>query len=160
QKAKYVPLDHKDFKSVVDDIKAKKPDVILSTINGDSNLPFYREFATVFSANECPVCAFSVAEDELRGLERKDFEGHLAAWNYFQSIDTPANKEFVKKFKDKYGQDRVTDDPIEAAYIGVYFWKLAVEKAGSTDVDAVRSAIQSGGIEFEAPGGKVKLDPK
>jgi urea transport system substrate-binding protein len=83
----------------------------------------------------------------------------LAAWHYFQSIDTPRNKEFVHKFKNEHGLDRVTDDPIEAAYSQVYLWKLAVEKAGSTAVDDVRAALRTG-IEFEAPGGKIRVDPK
>ena len=111
-----------------------------------------------------PICAVSVAEDELRGLVNvegamKVLAGHLAAWNYFQSIDTPKNKEFVEKFK-KYTKDdkRVTDDPIEAAYFQVYFWAEAVKKAGSTDVDKVREAVR--GIEFDAPGGKVKVGEK
>jgi urea transport system substrate-binding protein len=162
---KYVPMDQKDFKTVVDDIKDKKPDVIFSTINGDSNLPFYREMATnKISAKDAPICAVSVAEDELRGLLGVEgamdvLAGHLAAWNYFQSIDTPKNKEFIAKFK-KYTKDekRVTDDPIEAAYFQVYFWAEAVKKAQSTDVDKVRQAVR--GIEFDAPGGKVKVSEK
>ncbi len=158
---KYTKFGHQDYSTYVQDIQKTKPDVIFSTINGDSNTNFYKQLADAgITADQIPVVAVSVGEDELRGLDPSKVKGHLAAWNYFQSIDTPANKAFVKKFKDKYGQDHVTDDPIEAAYIGVYFWKLAVEKAGSTDVDAVRQAIQSGGIEFDAPGGKVKLDPK
>lgn len=161
---KYVPMDQKDFKNVVDDIKKLKPDAILSTINGDSNLPFYREMATnKITAEEMPICAFSVAEDELRGLKddaasMKLLKGHLAAWNYFQSIKRPENESFIARFQAKYGKDRVTDDPIEAAYFQVYFWKLAVEKAGSIDVDKVREAVR--GIEFDAPGGKKKVDPK
>ena len=110
------------------------------------------------TADKIPVVAVSVGEDELREFDPSKVKGHLAAWNYFQSIDTPKNKEFVKKFKDKYGKDRVTDDPIAAAYAQVYLWKLAVEKAKSTDVDKVREAIR--GIEFDAPEGKIKVDPK
>jgi urea transport system substrate-binding protein len=157
----YTKLGHLEYQSVVQAIKKAEPDVIFSTINGDSNVNFYNELAAQgITADKVPVCAVSVGEDELRGLDPSKVKGHLAAWNYFQSIDTPKNKEFVKKFKDKYGQDRVTDDPIEAAYYQVYFWKLAVEKAGSTDVDKVREALLSGTIEFDAPGGKVKVDPK
>ncbi|HZU37285.1 MAG TPA: transporter substrate-binding protein, partial [Gemmataceae bacterium] len=116
--------------------------------------------AQKLEADKYPTCAVSVGEDELRGLDPKTVKGHYAAWNYFQSIDTQKNKDFVAKFR-KFCKDdtAVTDDPIEAAYYQVYFWKLAVEKAGSTDVDKVREALRSG-IEFEAPGGKVKLDPK
>jgi urea transport system substrate-binding protein len=156
----YTPLGHKDYATYVQDIKKEQPDVIFSTINGDSNVNFYNELANAgITAEQIPVVAVSVGEDELRGLDPARVKGHLAAWNYFESIDTPKNKEFVKKFKAKYGPDRVTDDPIEAAYFMVYFWKLAVEKAGSTDVDKVRTALRSG-IEFDAPGGRVKLDPK
>jgi urea transport system substrate-binding protein len=159
QRAKYVSLTHKDFKTVVDDIKAKGPDVIFSTINGDSNLPFYNELAAnKITAGSIPVCAVSVGEDELRGLEPPIVEGHLAAWNYFQTVNTPENKEFVKKFQDKYGKDRVTDDPIEAAYYQVYLWKQAVEKAKTTDVDKVIEAVR--GQTFKAPGGMVKVDEK
>lgn len=156
----YTPLGHKEYPAVVQKIKEAKPDVIFSTINGDSNVNFYNELASQkITAAECPVVAVSVGEDELRDLPPDKVKGHLAAWNYFQSIDTPKNKEFVKKFQDKYGKDRVTDDPIEAAYIGVYLWKAAVEKAGSTDVDKVREAFKSN-IKFDAPGGEIKLDPK
>jgi urea transport system substrate-binding protein len=157
---KYTPLGHKEYATYVQDIKEKKPDVIFSTINGDSNVNFYNELAAAgITADQMPVVAVSVGEDELLGLDPSKVKGHLAAWNYFQTIDIPKNREFVKKFQDKYGKDRVTDDPIEAAYIGVYFWKMAVEKAGSFAVDDVRKAFASG-IEFDAPGGKVKLDPK
>jgi urea transport system substrate-binding protein len=158
---KYTPLGHLEYQNVVQDIKKAEPDVIFSTINGDSNVNFYNELAAQgITADKIPVVAVSVGEDELRGLDPNKVKGHLAAWNYFQSIDNPKNKEFVKKFQD-FTKDpqRVTDDPIEAAYMGVYFWKMAVEKAGSTDVDKVREAFKSG-IEFDAPGGKVKLDPK
>jgi urea transport system substrate-binding protein len=157
---KYTPLGHREYATYVQDIKKEQPDVIFSTINGDSNVNFYNELANAgITANQIPVVAVSVGEDELRGLDPAKVKGHLAAWNYFQSIPTPKNQEFVKKFQGKYGADRVTDDPIEAAYFMVYFWKLAVEKAGSTEVDKVRTALRSG-IEFDAPGGRVKLDPK
>jgi urea transport system substrate-binding protein len=155
---KYADLKEKDFTNIVQDIKAKDPDVIFSTINGDSNLPFYNELAARgITAAKVPVVAVSVAEDELRGLDPKTCAGHMAAWNYFQSVKSPANDKFVKAFKDfTKDEKRVTDDPIEAAYFQVYLWKLAVEKAGSTDVDKVREAIR--GIEFDAPEGKVKVD--
>jgi urea transport system substrate-binding protein len=160
---KYTPLGHRDYANIVADIRAKKPDVVFSTINGDSNLNFYNELAAAgISAKEMPVLAVSVAEDELRGLDKTifpKFVGHLAAWNYFQSVDTATNKAFVKKFqaycKD---QSRVTDDPIEAAYFQVYLWKNAVEKAQSTDVDRVREAIKD--LVIDAPSGKVKVDGK
>ena len=158
---KYTPFGHKDYASIVQDIKAKAPDVIFSTINGDSNTNFYNELAAQgMTADKFPVVAVSVGEDELTSLDPAKVKGHLAAWNYFQSVDTPKNKEFVKRFQDKYGAKRVTDDPIAAAYAQVYLWKLAVEKAKSFKVDDVRKALLSGEIEFDAPEGKIKVDPK
>src|SRR5207237_5089257 len=155
----YTELGHKEYANYVQDIKKKDPDVIFSTINGDSNVNFYNELAAAgITADKVPVCAVSVGEDELRGLDPSKVKGHLAACNYFQSIDTPKNQEFVKKFQAKYGKDRVTDDPIATAYAQVYLWKLAVEKAKSTDVDKVREAIR--GMEFDAPDGRIKVDPK
>jgi urea transport system substrate-binding protein len=162
----YTPFHHQDYQTIVAKIKkfgASGDACVLSTINGDSNVPFYKEFANQGLTSElCPIMAFSVAEDELRAMDVQPLVGHLAAWNYFQSIDTPENKVFVKAFK-KYcadnnlpgGMDRVTDDPIEAAYFGVKGWAMACEKAGSTDVDAVREAIY--GLEFNAPGGAKKF---
>jgi urea transport system substrate-binding protein len=158
---KYTPLGHREYANVVQSIKTANPDVIFSTINGDSNTNFYNELQSQgITADKIPVVAVSVGEDELRTLDPSKVKGHLAAWNYYQSIDAPKNKEFVANFR-KFCKDetRVTDDPIEAAYMMVYFWKMAVEKAGSTDVDKVREAFKSN-IEFDAPGGKVKLDPK
>ena len=137
----YTPFGHSDYQTIVGQVKdfAKDGDAcVLSTINGDSNVPFYKEFANQgLTAGKCPIMAFSVAEDELRSMETEKLVGHLAAWNYFQSQDNPENKKFVAAFKAYCkshklpgGEDRVTDDPIEAAYFGVYVWKAAVEKAG------------------------------
>jgi urea transport system substrate-binding protein len=139
---------------------------VLSTINGDSNVPFYTEFANQgLKADDCPIIAFSVAEDELRAMDTSKLAGHLAAWNYFQSIDTPENKKFVADFKAYCkakglpgGDSRVTDDPIEAAYYGVYVWKMAAEAADSFDVDKVREKVY--GMKFDAPGGAKQMDPK
>lgn len=164
----YTPFGFSDYQSIVARVKdfAKDGDAcVLSTINGDSNVPFYKEFANQgLTADKCPVMAFSVAEDELRSMETEKLVGHLAAWNYFQSIDTPENKKFVAAFKAYCvahnlpgGGDRVTDDPIEAAYFGVYVWKAAVEKAGSFDIDKVRPAVL--GLKFDAPGGPKMMDP-
>jgi urea transport system substrate-binding protein len=162
----YTPFHHQDYQTIIGKIKsfaAGGGACVLSTINGDSNVPFYTEFANQgLKADDCPIIAFSVAEDELRAMDTSKLVGHLAAWNYFQSIDTPENKKFVTAFK-KYcadhnlpgGMDRVTDDPIEAAYYGVYVWKMAAEKADSFDVDKVRKAVY--GMEFDAPGGKKKM---
>lgn len=163
----YTPFGHSDYQTIVARIKefAKDGDAcVLSTINGDSNVPFYKEFANQgLTADKCPIMAFSVAEDELRSMETEKLVGHLAAWNYYQSIDTPENKVFVAAFK-KYcashklpgGADRVTDDPIEAAYFGVYAWKAAVEKAGSFDIEKVIPNVL--GEKFEAPGCPKMMD--
>jgi urea transport system substrate-binding protein len=162
----YTPFHHQDYQTIVSKIKAFSAGggaVVLSTINGDSNVPFYTEFANQgLTADDCPIIAFSVAEDELRAMDTSKLVGHLAAWNYFQSIDTPENKAFVEAFKAYCaknnlpgGAARVTDDPIEAAYYGVYVWKAAAEKANSFDVDKVRAAVY--GMEFDAPGGKKKM---
>ena len=165
----YTPFGHQDYQTIVRKIKefaAGGGAAVVSTINGDSNVPFYKEFANQgLTSEKCPVVAFSVAEDELRGMDTSALVGHLAAWNYFQSIDTPQNKVFVKDFKAYCqknglpgGAKRVTDDPMEAAYIGVNIWRQAVEQAGSTNVDAVRQAIA--GQYFQAPGGWVQMDEK
>ena len=163
----YTPFSHQDYQSIVTKIKAfakGEKTAIMSTINGDSNVPFYKEFANQgLTAKDVPIMAFSVAEDELRAMDVKPLVGHLAAWNYFQSIDTPKNAAFVKAFKDYAvknklpgGADRVTDDPMEAAYFGVYAWAAAATKAGSFDVDKVRQAVY--GSSIDAPGGMKKFD--
>lgn len=162
----YTPFGHQDYQTIVGKIKdfgAGGDAVVLSTINGDSNVPFYTEFANQgLTADDVPVIAFSVAEDELRAMDVEKLVGHLAAWNYFQSIDTPENEAFIQAFKEYCaennlpgGMDRVTGDPIEAAYFGVYVWANAAEKAGSFDVDKVREAVY--GMEFDAPGGPKKM---
>ncbi len=154
----YTPLGHMEYSTVVNKIKAAKPDVIFNTINGDSNVAFFKQLRDAgITARDIPVMSVSIAEDELRGIGGELTEGHYAVWNYFQSMDTPENKVFVENFKARYGQDRVTDDPIEAQYINVKMWAKAVEKAGSTDVDAIREAAR--GLEMIAPEGVVRLDP-
>jgi urea transport system substrate-binding protein len=163
----YTPFNHQDYQTIVGKIKRFSSGgnaAVLSTINGDSNVPFYKEFANQgLRSEQCPIMAFSVAEDELRGMDTSALVGHLAAWNYYQSVDAPQNKKFVQAFKAYAkkanlpgGDKRVTDDPMEAAYFGVYIWKQAVEKAKSFEVDAVRKAVY--GQEFLAPGGKIKMD--
>jgi len=162
----YTPFGHADYQTIVGKIKefSKGGDAaVLSTINGDSNVPFYKEFVNQgLTASTVPIMAYSVAEDELRSMETKYLVGHMACWNYFQSLDSPSNKEFVAKFKaycEKKGlpggSARVTDDPIEAAYYGVYVWKAAAEKADSFDVGKVTQAVLA--MEFDAPGGKKKM---
>ncbi len=143
----YTPFGHSDWQSIVADIKkfgAKgKKTAVVSTINGDANVPFYKELgAQGVSAEDIPVVAFSVGEEELSGMDTSALVGHLAAWNYFMSVETEANDEFIEKWQ-KFTKDenRVTNDPMEASYIGFNMWVQAVEKAGTTDSDAVQDAI-------------------
>ncbi len=143
----YTPFGHSDWQSIVSDIKKfgsqGKKTAVVSTINGDANIPFYKELGNQgISAEDIPVLAFSVGEEELSGLDTKPLVGHLAAWNYFMSVDNKANKEFIKKWH-AYIKDekRVTNDPMEAHYIGFNMWVKAVEKAGKTDTDAVEAAM-------------------
>ncbi len=143
----YTPFGHSDWQTIVAEIKkfgsAGKKTAVISTINGDANVPFYKELANQgIKATDIPVIAFSVGEEELAGLDTGPLVGHLAAWNYFMSVDTPENKEFIQKWhafiKDP---KRVTNDPMEAHYIGFNMWVKAVEKAGTTDPDAVIDAM-------------------
>jgi len=153
----YTPLGHTEFSTVISKIKAAKPDVIYNTLNGDSNVAFFKQLKDAgITAKDIPVMSVSVAEEEIKGIGADVLAGHYAAWNYYQTTDTPENKTFVAAYKEKYGQDRVTADPIEAGYNAVYLWAAAVEKAGSTDVNKVREAAK--GIEFNAPEGKVTID--
>ncbi len=149
---KYTPFGHADYQTIVADIKkfaAGTPTAVVSTINGDSNVPFYKELANQgLKASDIPVVAFSVGEEELRGIDTKPLVGHLAAWNYFMSIDTPENKKFIGDWKAYVkahnlpdAEKRVTNDPMEATYIGIKMWAQAVEQAGTTEVNAVRQAI-------------------
>jgi urea transport system substrate-binding protein len=143
----YTPFGHSDWQSIVSDIskfgsKGKKTGVV-STINGDANVPFYKELgAQGISSADIPVIAFSVGEEELSGIDTAPLVGHLAAWNYFMSVDSEANESFIESWhafiKD---EDRVTNDPMEAHYIGFNMWVKAVEKAGTTDSQAVQDAI-------------------
>ena len=166
----YTPFGHSDYQTIVADIKkfaAGKPTAVVSTINGDSNVPFYKELGNQgLKAEDIPVVAFSVGEEELRGIDTKPLVGHLAAWNYFMSVKTPENKAFIKKWnayvkKNKLpgGSKRVTNDPMEATYIGIKMWAQAVEQAGTTEIDAVRQAI--GGQTVQSPSGfEITMDAK
>jgi urea transport system substrate-binding protein len=154
----YTPLGHTEYSTVINKIKAAKPDVIYNTLNGDSNVAFFKQLkAAGITAKDMPVMSVSIAEDELRGIGADIAEGHLAAWNYFMSMSTPENKVFVENYKKRYGKERVTDDPIEAGYFGVYLWAEAVKKANSIDVAKVREAVK--GVSFKAPEGVVSVNP-
>ncbi|MBU4528814.1 MAG: urea ABC transporter substrate-binding protein [Hoeflea sp.] len=142
----YTPFGHSDWSKIVADVVALGADGkkvgVISTINGDANIGFYKELAAAgISADDIPVVAFSVGEEELSGLDTTNLVGHLAAWNYFQSAESPVNAEFIKEWKAFAGEARVTNDPMEAHYIGFNMWVNAVEAAGTTDVDAVRTAM-------------------
>ena len=143
----YTPFGHSDWQSIVADIKKfgaeGKKTAVVSTINGDANVPFYKELGNQgISAEDIPVVAFSVGEEELAGLDTAPLVGHLAAWNYFMSVESAANDEFIEAWHSFIGnEDRVTNDPMEATYIGFNMWVEAVKKAGSTDPEAVQDAI-------------------
>lgn len=152
----YTPLGHTEYSTVIAKIRASEPDVVFNTLNGDSNVAFFKQLKDAgISAEDLPTLSVSVAEEEITGIGPENMLGHLVAWNYFQTTDTPENEKFVAAFKAKYGENRVTDDPIEAGYFGVYLWAKAVEKAGSTDVAAVKAAAK--GLTFQAPGGLVTI---
>jgi len=153
----YTPFGHSDWQTIVADIKkfasAGKKTAVVSTINGDANVPFYKELGNAgIKATDVPVVAFSVGEEELAGIDTKNLVGHLAAWNYFQSVKAPVNDAFIKQWRAFIKNDkRVTNDPMEATYIGFKMWTQAVQQAGTTDVNAVRQAMY--GQKVAAPGG-------
>ncbi|MCP4560294.1 MAG: urea ABC transporter substrate-binding protein [Bosea sp.] len=160
----YTPFGHSDWQTIVSDIKkfgtAGKKTAVVSTINGDANVPFYKELGNQgIKATDIPVVAFSVGEEELAGIDTKPLVGHLAAWNYFQSVKTPENEAFIKQWKAYKKNDKaVTNDPMEAHVIGFNMWVKAVEKAKSTDPDKVIDALPG----IEAPnltGGVSKMLP-
>ncbi|MGO8677492.1 MAG: transporter substrate-binding protein [Limisphaerales bacterium] len=167
---KYTPFGHTDYQQIVAEIKqfaASGDACVINTINGDSNVPFFKEIAAAgLNPSDCPVVSFSLAEDELRALPTKDLVGELGCWTYFMSLTTPENKQFLARWnrwlkdqahpgvvKDK----RAVDSPMVLSYDGVYLWKTAVETAGSFDVDKVREALESGAITFNGPGGKITM---
>ncbi|MDY2797233.1 MAG: urea ABC transporter substrate-binding protein [[Pasteurella] aerogenes] len=160
----YTPFSFSDWQSIVSDVKKfsaeGKKTAVISTINGDANVPFYKELANQnVTPEQLPVIAFSVGEQELSGIDTKPLVGHLAAWNYFQSVSTPENETFIQSWK-RYKKDEkaVTNDPMEATYIGFNMWVKAVEKAGTTDSEAVQKAL----IGVEVPnlsGGMAKMLP-
>ena len=168
---KYTPFGHSDYQTIVADIKKFSQGgktAVISTINGDSNVPFYKELGNAgLKAKDVPVVAFSVGEEELRGVDAKPLVGHLAAWNYFMSLKNPTNVAFIKQWSE-YAKARklpgqadkpLTNDPMEATWIGIHMWKQAVEKAKSTDTDKVIAAMA--GQTFKAPDGfTVEMDPK
>ncbi|MEO8615638.1 MAG: urea ABC transporter substrate-binding protein [Luteolibacter sp.] len=164
---KYTPFGHTDYQQIISEIKqfaASGDACIVSTLNGDTNVPFFKEYAAAgLTAESCPVISFSVSEDEFRGLPASQLVGQLGCWTYFQSIKSPDNAKFIKNFQAWLAKSsvpgivkegRVTCSPMVLSYDGVYLWKAAVEKAKSFEVEKVMAALKSG-ISFEGPGGKV-----
>jgi len=156
----YLPLGNTEVTPIITKIKKALPNggVIFNTLNGDSNVAFFKQLQGAgLGPDKYPVMSVSVAEEEVKAIGPSYLKGHYASWNYFQTVNTPANKKFVSAFKAKYGADRVTNDPMEAAYIAVYIWKQAVEKAKTyTDLPAVREAAL--GQTFDAPEGTVTME--
>ncbi|MGK7949741.1 MAG: urea ABC transporter substrate-binding protein [Xenococcaceae cyanobacterium] len=156
----YLPLGNTEVTPIITKIKRALPDggVIFNSLNGDSNVAFFKQLQGAgLTPDKYPVMSVSIAEEEVRQIGVEYLKDHYAAWNYFQTVENPQNDQFVTAFKNKYGQDRVTNDPMEAAYIMVYLWKQAVEQAGTSDLEAVRKAAI--GQEFNAPEGLVTMQP-
>ncbi|WP_027344575.1 urea ABC transporter substrate-binding protein [Hamadaea tsunoensis] len=153
----YAPLGSTEFGTIVNKVKAAKADAVFNTLNGDSNVAFFKEYKSAgLTAAAMPVVSVSIAEEEVKSIGTQYLAGQLTAWNYYQTTPGDANAKFVKAYKAKYGADKPTSDPMEAAYVSVYLWKAMVEKAGSFDVEKVKAA--SDGITFDAPEGKVTVD--
>jgi urea transport system substrate-binding protein len=153
----YTPLGHTEYGPLVNKIAAAKPDAVFNTLNGDSNVAFFKQLKNAgITASAMPVVSVSVAEEEVKGIGPEFVAGHLVAWNYYQTTGGAANDKFVKAFKAKYGANKVTSDPMEAGYNAVYLWAEAVKKAGTIEVEAVKTAAK--GISLDLPEGKVTID--
>jgi len=155
----YAAMDQTDFASIIAKIEAAGPDVIVNTLNGTGNVSFFKQMSEKnYDASKYMTMSFSIAEEEVAAIGANILKDHMVSWNYYQTTDTPENAKFVAAYKAKFGENRVTSDPAEAAYCAVYLWKAAVEKANSFDTDKVLEAIKGGGISFQAPEGKVVID--
>lgn len=153
----YTPLGHTEYGTLIAKLQEARPDAVFNTLNGDSNVAFFKQLKGAgVSASDMPVMSVSVAEEEVAGIGPENVAGHPVAWNYYQTTDTPENRRFVAAFRAKYGEDRVTSDPMEAGYVQVHIWAKAVEKAGTTDPEAVKEAAR--GLTFDAPEGRVRVD--
>ncbi len=153
----YTPLGATDFGTIVNKVKEAKADAVFNTLNGDSNVAFFKQYRSVgLSAATMPVVSVSVAEEEVTGIGAENITDQLVAWNYYQTTEGATNEAFVKAFKAKYGADKPTSDPMEAAYTSLYLWKAMVEKAQSFEPDKVKAA--AAGTKFEAPEGLVTID--
>lgn len=153
----YAPLGYTDFSTIVNKVKAAGAGAVFNTLNGDSNVAFFKEYRNAgLSPATMPVVSVSIAEEEIGGIGLDNVVGQLTAWNYYQTIDSPINAAFVQAFKTKYGQNRVTSDPMEAAYTSLFLWKEMAEKAKSFKADDIRKA--AGGVSYDAPEGKVTVN--
>lgn len=153
----YTPLGSTDFSTIVNKVRTADADAVFNTLNGDSNVAFFREYTNAgLNAKDMPVVSVSIAEEEVVGIGAQNIEGQLTAWNYYQTVESPENASFVEAYKAKYGANKPTSDPMEAAYTSVYLWKNSVEKAESFAVEDVVKA--SDGVSFDAPEGTVTID--
>ncbi|WP_030727770.1 urea ABC transporter substrate-binding protein [Streptomyces sp. NRRL F-2890] len=153
----YAPLGSTEFATIANKVEASGADAVFNTLNGDSNVSFFKEYdAAGLTADTMPVLSVSIAEEEVKGIGTQYLTGQLTSWNYYQTTESPANEAFVAAYQAKYGADRPTSDPMEAAYTSVHLWKEMVEEAGSFEVADVRAAAD--GITFDAPEGTVTVD--
>jgi urea transport system substrate-binding protein len=153
----YAPLGHTDFATIVNKVKGAGAAAVFNTLNGDSNVAFFKEYRNAgLTPAAMPVVSVSIAEEEIGGIGLDNVVGQLTAWNYYQTIDSPTNAAFVQAFKGKYGQNRVTSDPMEAAYTSLFLWKAMVEKANSFKTDDIRKAAD--GVSYDAPEGTVTVN--
>jgi urea transport system substrate-binding protein len=153
----YTPLGSTDFSTIVNKVRAANADAVFNTLNGDSNVAFFKEYTNAgLTPQKMPVVSVSIAEEEVQGIGAQNIAGQLTAWNYYQTLDNPVNKAFVAAYKAKYGQNKPTSDPMEAAYVSVYLWKNTVEKGKSFAVKAIQD--NAGGVTFDAPEGLVTID--
>ena len=154
----YADMDQTDFAAIISKIEAAQPDVIINTLNGTGNVSFFKQMSEKnYTSSDYMTMSFSIAEEEVATIGADILKGHMVSWNYYQTTDTEKNKEFVKAYKDAYGENRVTSDPAEAAYDAVYLWKAACEKADSFEPEDVIKAVESGEISFDAPEGTVTI---
>ncbi|NVN50082.1 urea ABC transporter substrate-binding protein [Mycolicibacterium hippocampi] len=153
----YTPLGSTDFSTIINKVRSADADAVFNTLNGDSNVAFFREYKNVgLTPQDMPVVSVSIAEEEVGGIGVQNIDGQLTAWDYYQTIDSPVNNAFVEAYKAKFGADKPTSDPMEAAYVSVFLWKNTVEKAQSFDVKAIQD--NADGVTFDAPEGLVTID--
>lgn len=155
----YADMDQTDFAAIIAKIEEAQPDIIINTLNGTSNVSFFKQMSEKnYTSENFMTMSFSIAEEEVATIGANILKGHMVSWNYYQTTETERNTEFVEAYKGEYGDSRVTSDPVEAAYDAVYLWAAACEKAGSFEVDDVLAAIESGEISMDAPEGTVVLN--